>query len=97
MLERYLVIRQLYPEWFRKLSIDDPAITELLQNGYIVPLPQRDDSGRQVIISCAGEKYNVYRQGDSGRQVIISCAGDFGRQVITSCAGEKHNIYRQGD
>jgi hypothetical protein len=55
MLERYLVIRQLYPQWFRGLDIDDPAISELLEGGYIVPLPQRDDLGRQVILTCAGE------------------------------------------
>jgi len=55
MLERYLVVRQLYPQWFRGLDIDDPAISELLQGGYIVPLPQRDDLGRQVILTCAGE------------------------------------------
>jgi hypothetical protein len=54
MLERYLVIRQLYPHWFRGLDIDDPAISDLLQEGYIVPLPQRDDFGRQVILTCAG-------------------------------------------
>jgi len=55
MLERYLVVRQLYPQWFRGLDIDDPAISELLGGGYIVPLPQRDDLGRQVILTCAGE------------------------------------------
>jgi hypothetical protein len=55
MLERYLVVRQLYPQWFRWLDIDDPAISELLEGGYIVPLPQRDNFGRQVILTCAGE------------------------------------------
>ncbi|KAJ9573518.1 hypothetical protein L9F63_009082 [Diploptera punctata] len=60
MLERYLVIRQLYPQWFRKLTINDPAVTELLEKGYIVPLPQRDDFGRQVIISCAG-RFDPYK------------------------------------
>jgi hypothetical protein len=55
MLERYLVIRQLYPHWFRGLDIDDPAISELLVEGYIVPLPQRDYFGRQVILTCAGK------------------------------------------
>ncbi|PSN51630.1 hypothetical protein C0J52_09444 [Blattella germanica] len=60
MMERYLVIRQLYPQWFRGLDIDDPAISELLDNGYIVPLPQRDDFGRQVIVSCAG-RFDPYK------------------------------------
>lgn len=55
MLERYLVIRQLYPHWFRGLNIDDPPVSELLEEGYIVPLPQRDDFGRQVILTCAGK------------------------------------------
>jgi hypothetical protein len=55
MLERYLVGRQLYPQWFRGLDIDEPAISELLEGGYIVPLPQRDGLGRQVILTCAGE------------------------------------------
>ncbi|GFG38460.1 hypothetical protein Cfor_02362 [Coptotermes formosanus] len=60
MLERYLVIRQLYPQWFRGLDIDDPAISELLEGGYIVPLPQRDGLGRQVILTCAA-RFDPYK------------------------------------
>lgn len=55
------MIRQLYPEWFRGLDADDPAVSELLEEGYIVPLPQRDDFGRQVIFTCAGKHpHNKY-------------------------------------
>jgi len=54
MLERYLTIRQLYPDWFQKLDIDDPEIEAIIDSGYLVPLPKRDRHGRKVILSCAG-------------------------------------------
>ncbi|XP_059612955.1 clavesin-1 [Phlebotomus argentipes] len=60
MLEKYLTIRQLYPAWFRKLDIEDPAINEIVSAGYLVPLLQRDALGRQVIMSCAG-KFDPHR------------------------------------
>lgn len=55
MLERYLTIRQLYPQWFQKLDIDDKALAEIIDMGYLVPLPERDAHGRQLILSCAGK------------------------------------------
>ncbi|KAM7358519.1 clavesin-1 isoform 2-T3 [Cochliomyia hominivorax] len=60
MLERYLTIRQLFPQWFQKLDIEDPAINEIFENGYLVPLPQRDEQGRQVIFSVAA-KFDPYK------------------------------------
>ncbi|KAL0277425.1 UNVERIFIED_CONTAM: hypothetical protein PYX00_004714 [Menopon gallinae] len=54
MIERYLAIRQLYPHWFKKLDVDDPVVNEILDSGYLVPLPMRDERGRRVIFSCAG-------------------------------------------
>lgn len=41
MLERYLVIRQLYPNWFRQLDVEDQTINDILDSGYLVPLPLR--------------------------------------------------------
>ncbi|KAJ8688172.1 hypothetical protein QAD02_023967 [Eretmocerus hayati] len=55
MLERYLSIRQLYPEWFQRLDIADSDIEAIVDAGYLVPLPNRDKHGRKVILSCAGE------------------------------------------
>ncbi|XP_022225295.1 clavesin-1 [Drosophila obscura] len=60
MLERYLTIRQLFPQWFQHLDINDPAINEIFENGYLVPLPQRDAIGRQVIFSVAA-KFDPYK------------------------------------
>lgn len=60
MLERYLTIRQLFPQWFTKLDIEDPAIKEIFENGYLVPLPERDEHGRRVIFSVAS-KFDPYK------------------------------------
>lgn len=60
MLERYLTIRQLYPQWFTKLDIEDKELGEIIDSGYLVPLPVRDEHGRQLILSCAG-KFDPYR------------------------------------
>ncbi|XP_039966000.1 clavesin-2 isoform X3 [Bactrocera tryoni] len=60
MLERYLTIRQLFPQWFSNLDILDPTISEIFDNGYLVPLPQRDDDGRQIILSVA-KNFDPYK------------------------------------
>lgn len=60
MLQRYLTIRQLYPQWFQKLDIEDKALEEIIDSGYLVPLLERDQHGRQLILSCAG-KFDTYR------------------------------------
>lgn len=54
LLENYLTVRQLYPQWFQKLDIDDSELEAIIDNGYLVPLPKRDQHGRKVILSCAG-------------------------------------------
>lgn len=50
MLERYLTIRQLYPQWFQKLDCEDPELMQLVESGYLVPLIQKDN-GRTVLLS----------------------------------------------
>ncbi|XP_058459995.1 clavesin-1-like [Malaya genurostris] len=54
MLEKYLFIRQTYPKWFQNCNIDDPELEAVIDGGYIVPLPQKDENGRQVVLSVAG-------------------------------------------
>lgn len=54
MLERYLTIRQLYPQWFRNLDSEDKDLAEIIAAGYLVPLLDRDN-GRVVLFSCAGK------------------------------------------
>ncbi|KAK0181119.1 hypothetical protein PV327_003430 [Microctonus hyperodae] len=60
MLERYLTIRQLYPDWFQTLDINDADMEAIIDSGYLVPLPERDEHGRQVIMSCAG-RFDPYK------------------------------------
>ncbi|XP_049880146.1 retinaldehyde-binding protein 1-like [Pectinophora gossypiella] len=54
MLERYLTIRQMYPNWFQKLDPLDPKIAAVIDAGYLVPLPKRDAEGRRVVLSRMG-------------------------------------------
>ncbi|XP_019865108.1 retinaldehyde-binding protein 1 isoform X2 [Aethina tumida] len=54
MLERYLIIRQIYPQWFRNLDCDDKDLAEIINAGYLVPMLDRDQ-GRLVLFSCAGK------------------------------------------
>lgn len=53
MLERYLTIRKLYPQWFRNLDCEEKTLSEIIDAGYLVPLLERDQ-GRLVLFSCAG-------------------------------------------
>jgi len=54
MLERYLIIRQLYPHWFRKLDCEDKELSEIIDAGYLVPMLERDAEGRLIVFSCIG-------------------------------------------
>ncbi|KAL2735238.1 clavesin-1-like [Vespula squamosa] len=60
MLERYLTVRQLYPDWFQNLDIDDPEIEAIIDNGYIIPLQERDAHGRKILLISA-ERFNPYK------------------------------------
>lgn len=53
MLERYLIIRQIYPKWFRNLDCEDKELQEIINAGYLVPLLERDN-GRKVVLSNVG-------------------------------------------
>ena len=48
-----MTVRQLFPNWFQKLDINDPALEEIIDSGYLFPLPDRDEHGRRIIFSCA--------------------------------------------
>lgn len=54
MLERYLAIRQTHSQWFMNCNLDDPELEALIDSGYIVPLPQRDRNGAQIVLSIPG-------------------------------------------
>ncbi|XP_066594764.1 clavesin-2 isoform X2 [Prorops nasuta] len=60
MLERYLTIRQLQRHWFQSLDIEDPDLEAIIDSGYLVPMLERDNNGRQVIMSCAG-RFDPYK------------------------------------
>lgn len=53
MLEQYLKARQLYPQWFQNLDIEDSTLNALVDSGYILPLMQRDHQGRRIVLQCA--------------------------------------------
>lgn len=55
MLEKYLAVRQLFPQWFTNLDPEDPAIDEIIESGYLFPLPERDEHGRRILFSCASK------------------------------------------
>lgn len=48
-LERFIYIHQAYPQWFRNLSLEDASIREIIDLGWVIPLPEKDELGRQVI------------------------------------------------
>lgn len=50
-LERYLVARMMYPQWFTKLDIEEPQLSALVDTGYLFPLPERDAQGRALIFN----------------------------------------------
>lgn len=85
MLERYLTIRQLYPNWFRNLDIEDPDIEAIIDAGYLVPLTERDRHGRRVLLSCAGRfdpyKYTSAQMARAHSLVVEALMDDEENQV----------------
>lgn len=57
VLDKYLKNRTAYPTWFTKLSLDhDEKVDDLISNGYLFVLPERDSNGRRVVFSRAAFK-----------------------------------------
>ncbi|XP_033191707.1 clavesin-2 [Bombus vancouverensis nearcticus] len=85
MLERYLTIRQLYPNWFQNLDVEDKDIEAIIDAGYLIPLMQRDRHGRRVILSCAGRfdpyKYTSAQMARAHSLVVESLMDDEENQV----------------
>ncbi|XP_004929842.1 retinaldehyde-binding protein 1 [Bombyx mori] len=48
-LLKYLSLRKFYPEIFKNLDYEDSNLQEIINNGYIVVSPVRDNKGRRVI------------------------------------------------
>lgn len=63
-LLKFLSLRRYYPEIFKNLDCDDPILRDILNNGYIVVSPVRDNKGRRVIIynisKFNASKYNCW-------------------------------------
>lgn len=63
ILEKYLTMRCQYPSWFQNLDCQDPSLSALIDAGYILVLPDKDQYGRRVIFSRAAAfdptKYNI--------------------------------------
>jgi len=49
VLEKYTLMREEYPGYFRSLDISRPALQELVLSGFMFVLPERDSFGRRVI------------------------------------------------
>lgn len=48
-LERFLYVHQACPQYFGNLTIEDDKLQEIIDIGWIIPLPERDQFGRQVL------------------------------------------------
>lgn len=49
LFENYLFYNTAYPQWFKNISTGDENVAEIIDRGYIVPLPKKDKAGRQII------------------------------------------------
>ncbi|XP_076348287.1 clavesin-1-like isoform X1 [Tachypleus tridentatus] len=55
VLERYLKVRTNFPHCYQGLDIEDPSLFDLLSNGFVFPLPEKDKDGSTIIFSIAGK------------------------------------------
>lgn len=86
LLEKYLTVRQLFPNWFQKLDINDPALEEIIDSGYLFPLPERDEHGRRIIFSCAARfnaaKFTSAQMARTHAMVVESLLDEQESQVV---------------
>ncbi|XP_076336592.1 alpha-tocopherol transfer protein-like isoform X1 [Tachypleus tridentatus] len=54
LLEKYMKARTKLPQCFQQLDIEDPGVVDLLSNGYVFPLPEKDRDGRVTVFGIAG-------------------------------------------
>lgn len=71
MLEKYLAIRQLYPQWFRSLDIAVKALKQIIDSVFMVPLVERDEYGRQLISTCTGFDPYRFTSTQMARAILI--------------------------
>lgn len=68
--------RQKFPQWYQKLDIEEEKLASLYKTGYIIPLAQKDEQGRQVLLTRAGQiNPDTFTSTDSIRlnTLIYSC------------------------
>lgn len=89
LLEKYLTVRQLFPNWFQQLDINDPALEEIIDSGYLFPLPQRDEHGRRIIFSCASRfdasKFTSAQMARTHAMMVESLLDEQESQVAGYC------------
>lgn len=89
LLEKYLTVRQLFPNWFQKLDITDAALEEIIDSGYLFPLPDRDEQGRRIIFSCASRfdasKFTSAQMARTHAMVVESLLDEQESQVAGYC------------
>lgn len=72
IFKEYLTAFRLYPKWFMKLCVDEPHIIDFILDGFIYPLPERDENGCQVVIYNFGNiNPDKYTQHDIFRVQIL--------------------------
>lgn len=49
-IKKYLSAFQLYSKWLSNMNVDEGPLIQLLSSGMIIPLPERDELGRQIIV-----------------------------------------------
>lgn len=48
-LVRFIYVHQKYPQYFGSLTLEDDVLLDIINSGWILPLPEKDQLGRQVI------------------------------------------------
>ena len=73
ILDKYLRMRSQNPSWFANLDINEPKLNQLISDGYVFVLPQRDSKGRKVVYSrAAAMDSNLFTATDVMRAHLLT-------------------------
>jgi hypothetical protein len=52
ILESILIDRQIHPQWYRNLDVENRRMMALVDTGYAYLLKDRDELGRRIVMVC---------------------------------------------
>ena len=90
-------MREKHPHWFKNLGdIENDAVSELLDTGFVLFLPGRDYSGRRVLLNCVNRIDTEARTNSDMMRAISASLETVMEDEETQIRGVTYIFYCRG-